>query len=930
MKTKNTSTRAFILALAFSVSLCLCGGKALGQAIPGVATRTANGATLPANAGPYTIFVLTTGTPTIYVCNNNPCMVSGDWVASGGGGGGGGANTALSNLSGVALNTNLQSAPGIAATLAGCNATGSSVGCNAQINGGAGASGGAAGSVYVLGGTGGTASAYSNGGLVTITSGAPGSYSGGGSSGAINISTPNGTATTGALGPSGSILLHTGNSSFGVGGTVELSTGSGPLGYGPVVLTSGTDIVHSGITEPNIQLVASVGNGSPGEIDLDAGASIGIFKVWQGEFWYNTDNYQNFDDPSHRPANAWFGGNVFANSFIAANSVPLAQGTGAFNGQGPYSGAPTSQAGQQTLSFVAGGGLGYSFNGGGAYTVANLTSNISGNSGTTTAFSGTPLQCSGNALSTGIQANGNANCTTANVITLQETTAQASASGYLTIWGSTTTHGPMYSENGGGALPLGGGLTNLFNQDSTASDPTDTLEEIFGTNSETLRIYHSFTSSSNYSRLGLHFDTASSDMVMTTEWGSSGATPGLGFGMGSIPKPFWEISASGQAFQPVNVGGNNQDNLLNIGAATHRIANVYIGTALYLDSTTVGATSLISTASGGMMYAAPSLAGSAGAGLCLDSNVRFTTSGCTGSMTYPSSAGGVTIYAGSNAWGSSIAETNNYVLAGVGGSWTAAAITGAMLPNPSASTLGGVESITSASHNWVSYIDTSGVPHQSQPTLADIAAGVAPAGTFDFTGATPKVPTGAANSGGTNAASQGYVDTTYMSNWSTIGANLSTGTGIPFNTTTGHMTVWGINLREAVTTSQLTFYLVAGDSTGTDTYDIGLFQGTASGTENLLVHTGAVTATSYFTSSGAYVTIPWTATVTLAPGRYYLAMYANENSATATIGQNSSLDIGFYHNASANITPVSSGLPATYSSSADSYTTNQPPYLALH
>jgi hypothetical protein len=49
----------------------------------------------------------------------------------------------------------------------------------------------------------------------------------------------------------------------------------------------------------------------------------------------------------------------------------------------------------------------------------------------------------------------------------------------------------------------------------------------------------------------------------------------------------------------------------------------------------------------------------------------------------------------------------------------------ARLPNPSASTLGGVQSITSASHQWVSYIDTSGVPHQSQPAFSDISGSVA-------------------------------------------------------------------------------------------------------------------------------------------------------------------------------------------------------------
>ncbi len=52
---------------------------------------------------------------------------------------------------------------------------------------------------------------------------------------------------------------------------------------------------------------------------------------------------------------------------------------------------------------------------------------------------------------------------------------------------------------------------------------------------------------------------------------------------------------------------------------------------------------------------------------------------------------------------------------------TATGVAASQLPNPSASTLGGVESITSASHNWIAYIDTSGVPHQSQPSYADIS-----------------------------------------------------------------------------------------------------------------------------------------------------------------------------------------------------------------
>lgn len=46
----------------------------------------------------------------------------------------------------------------------------------------------------------------------------------------------------------------------------------------------------------------------------------------------------------------------------------------------------------------------------------------------------------------------------------------------------------------------------------------------------------------------------------------------------------------------------------------------------------------------------------------------------------------------------------------------------ARLPNPSASTLGGIESIASVSHKWLNTISTSGVPSATQPTSNDILA----------------------------------------------------------------------------------------------------------------------------------------------------------------------------------------------------------------
>jgi len=48
-----------------------------------------------------------------------------------------------------------------------------------------------------------------------------------------------------------------------------------------------------------------------------------------------------------------------------------------------------------------------------------------------------------------------------------------------------------------------------------------------------------------------------------------------------------------------------------------------------------------------------------------------------------------------------------------------------VLPNPSVSTLGGIESLTSTSHEWINAISTSGVPSATQPAFTDISGSVA-------------------------------------------------------------------------------------------------------------------------------------------------------------------------------------------------------------
>lgn len=64
------------------------------------------------------------------------------------------------------------------------------------------------------------------------------------------------------------------------------------------------------------------------------------------------------------------------------------------------------------------------------------------------------------------------------------------------------------------------------------------------------------------------------------------------------------------------------------------------------------------------------------------------------------------------------------------------AIVGADLPNPSGSTLGGIESLTCASHQWLNTISTVGVPTCSQPSFADISSSLACSQQPAFTGDT--------------------------------------------------------------------------------------------------------------------------------------------------------------------------------------------------
>jgi hypothetical protein len=86
-------------------------------------------------------------------------------------------------------------------------------------------------------------------------------------------------------------------------------------------------------------------------------------------------------------------------------------------------------------------------------------------------FAQDPGQCTGS-FATGIQANGDANCSTADVIQIAETTPTSGIANYGLFWFDSSCHCPKVISNNGQAIQLG--LLNVFNADA------NTLEGLFG------------------------------------------------------------------------------------------------------------------------------------------------------------------------------------------------------------------------------------------------------------------------------------------------------------------------------------------------------------------------------------------------------------------------------------------------------------------
>jgi hypothetical protein len=253
-------------------------------------------------------------------------------------------------------------------------------------------------------------------------------------------------------------------------------------------------------------------------------------------------------------------GSVQATSFVSTGSGPWSL-------QGGFGTLIAAPSGQSLIGFGANGKLQVSENGAALLEVAKL--DTSGNVATAVALGQTPTQCTGS-FATGIQANGNANCSTADQIQLAETTAPTGIPNYGIFWFDSTCHCPKVIDNNGQAVQLG--LSNVFNQDSNGTNPSNILEEVNGTNPQVLRVYGTWTNSTNWERTGLAWDQSDSYFVLKNENAGTGSQRGMGFWIGSNIR--WAIDTASNLKPFV-------DNLYSLGSTTLRPATGYFGTAVY-------------------------------------------------------------------------------------------------------------------------------------------------------------------------------------------------------------------------------------------------------------------------------------------------------------------------------------------------------------
>ena len=309
------------------------------------------------------------------------------------------------------------------------------------------------------------------------------------------------------------------------------------------------------------------GDGNPSHIGISVGAPLSlssyIGNVGDGTNWKErlTAILKEFKTDLKVNGAVTVTGQVQADSFVST-------GAGAWSVQGSYGSMTAAVASKSKLGFGASGKLLVSENAAAPVEVAKLDSNgnVSANANTATQLALTPTQCNGS-YATGIQANGNANCSTSDIIRLAETSQPTGTANYGIFWLDQTCHCPKVISNNGQPVQLG--LLNVFNTDA------NTLEEYNGTNPQTLNVYGTRTDASNYERAGLTYDASNAYYVLDVEKAGTGTQRGFAIKLQGTIRWAWDTAFN---FKPFS--DNNRD----MGSSSLRVRDFYLGRNLIMSS----------------------------------------------------------------------------------------------------------------------------------------------------------------------------------------------------------------------------------------------------------------------------------------------------------------------------------------------------------
>jgi len=415
------------------------------------------------------------------------------------------------------------------------------------------------------------------------------------------------------------------------------------------------------------------------------------------------------------------------------------------------------------------------------------------------------------------------------------------------------------SANAGTPQKVATTATSSYFSNLSQEDAND-LGEYNGTTAQNLHVYSSYTNSSTWQRISLGYDAGDSYAVLRSESSPSGSAYGLGFWINNGLK--WVMDASSNlkpwTDQTSNVGSFNSSG----SGSGLRPGTVYVAG----NSTSGSGFELGKFASESYELCNDT------AGTVINGLAVLTTAGCAAASSSVLTSGAIGVV---------IAN------AGTSGVVTLARAGSAYCSFDGSATVVG---------DYV--VPSSTVSSGLYPFCHDAGA-TRPTGT-QILGRVLQASSGSAtvqmflDMPGSNVSSS----VSYSIPWLTTN---TTGTAVSFSSTANKAELWGVVLTFPLTTTQVTYDVSTADNTS-NTYDIGVLNSSGS----IAAHIGNTAGTTFAPSTG-WKTLNWTASATLQPGKYYLAITSSCTSSCAQIYGGTSAGFTFLGGSSGTAESVTSG-----------------------